>query len=380
MSRLLHSFLYSLGFGFLVLIIVGCGGSPSKSTTGTGGGSGGGTSPGANTASVCGGKGSGYNNQNGSVTGVWIQSPEPGQNESSVQVNATAYATAAITQWTVCVDGQTAYQANSAATDISQPINLTAGQHLLWATVSDAKGDSNRSEVRLIQVGPAPPASTVLPTPPANAQVLNQMQNDGTWGICSLCAAGTNTSSNYWMKGSQSQPSLSGSSREMFAGGQSWTNVLFMDTLLGTNNKTNFLWDFWVYHDPAAENHFWSSEFDFWVALGGKEFMIGSQCNFGDGYWDIWDQKANQWLHSDIRCQRMAPDQWHHIQWYMERDGNSYHYDTLVVDGASYSINRTFSPTSTSWKESMGVQWQLDESSTGVDIHEWVDNVKLTVW
>ena len=76
---------------------------------------------------------------------------------------------------------------------------MAAGQHLLYARVSDAKGDSNRSEVKLIQVGPPPPSSTVLPTPPANAQVLTQMQNDTTWGICSLCAAGTNTTGNYWM-------------------------------------------------------------------------------------------------------------------------------------------------------------------------------------
>ena len=380
MSRLLHSFLYSLGFGFLVLIIVGCGGSPSKSTTGTGGGSGGGTSPGANTASVCGGKGSGYNNQNGSVTGVWIQSPEPGQNESSVQVNATAYATAAITQWTVCVDGQTAYQANSAATDISQPINLTAGQHLLWATVSDAKGDSNRSEVRLIQVGPAPPASTVLPTPPANAQVLNQMQNDGTWGICSLCAAGTNTSSNYWMKGSQSQPSLSGSSREMFAGGQSWTNVLFMDTILGTNNSTHFLWDFYVYHDPADEPHFWSSEFDFWQVLGGKEFMIGSQCDYGDGYWATWDTEGDRWVLNGIPCPHWSPG-WHHVQWYLERiSPTQYRYDTLVFDGKAYGLNQTWTFGSSTWQDMVGVQFQLDQDTSGTPLHEWVDKVTLTMW
>jgi hypothetical protein len=33
-----------------------------------------------------------------------------------------------------------------------------------------------------------------LPTPPANAQVPSQIQNDtDNWSICSLCAAGTNT-------------------------------------------------------------------------------------------------------------------------------------------------------------------------------------------
>jgi len=108
--------------------------------------------------------------------------------------------------------------------------------------------------------------------------------------------------------------------------------------------------------------------------------MIGSQCNFGDHYWDIWDQKANKWLHSGVPCQRMEPNKWHHIQWYLERDSSSYRYNTLVVDGTAYAVNRTFSPSTTNWKNTMGVQWQLDKSSTGVDLHQWVDNVKLTMW
>ena len=140
-------------------------------------------------SSGCGGSGYGYNNGNG-ITGVWLQSPSPGQNPSNVQVNATAYGPAAVTQWTVCLDGQAVYQTNSAATSISQGIDIPTGQHLLWASASDAKGDSNRSEIALIQVGPPPPSSTVLPTPPANAQVLTEMQNDtANWSICSLCAA-----------------------------------------------------------------------------------------------------------------------------------------------------------------------------------------------
>ncbi|HEV2275060.1 MAG TPA: hypothetical protein VGR96_12895, partial [Acidobacteriaceae bacterium] len=160
-----------------------------------------------------------------------MQSPSPGQNSGNVQVNATAYGPATVAQWTVCLDGQavyqTVYQTKSAATSIAQGINIPTGQHLLWATVSDVKGDSNRSEVKLIQVGPPPPSSTVLPTPPANAQVLTEMQNDtANWSICSLCAAGTNTTGNYWMQPFQSQPSLSGSSLEMYANGPSWTNVL----------------------------------------------------------------------------------------------------------------------------------------------------------
>jgi len=220
-----------------------------------------------------------------------------------------------------------------------------------------------------------------LPTPPATAIVYDQIQNTtDNWKTCSLCAEGTNLSNNYWMAPFQTSPSKSGSSREFFIGGPKWSNALFIKTMFENSNTTHFVWDFYVNWDATSMANIWTAEFDFFQVNGGKEFMIGSQCNFGDGFWDIWDQKANKWLHSEIRCQRMEPNKWHHIQWYMERTSDTYRYDTLVVDGTSYAINRTFSPSSTTWPDETGVQWQLDKSSTGVDIHEWIDNVKLTVW
>jgi len=310
-----------------------------------------------------------------------MQSPSPGQNAGHVQVNAVAYGPATVTQWAVCLDDQTAYQSNNPASSISQGIDIPAGQHLLYARAWDAAGDSDRSEVALIQVGPPPPSSTVLPTPPANAQVLSEMQNDtAKWSICSLCAAGTNTTGNYTMTPDQSDPSLSGSSLEMYADGPSWTNVLFMDTMLGTSSNTHFLWDFSVYHDPAAENHFWSSEFDLWQVLGGKEFMIGSQCDFGDGYWATWDSQGGRWVLSGIPCPHWAPG-WHHVQWYLERiSPTQYRYDTLVLDGTPYGINQTWNYNSTTWPDMVGIQYQLDQDPSGTPLHEWVDNVTLTMW
>ena len=309
MVRLFLSFLCSFALALQILVIVGCGGSGSSSGSGTGGGSGGGTGPGGGNSpapsdnSGCTGAGSGYNNQNGAITGIWLQSPSPGQNPGHVQVNAVAFGPATVTKWTVCLDDQAAYQTTVPASSISKAIDMSTGQHLLYARAWDAQGDSNRSEVAMIQVGPPPPSSTVLPTPPANAQVLSEMQNDtANWSICSLCAAGTNTTGNYWMAPFQSQPSLSGSSREMYADGPSWTNVLFIDTDLGTSSNSHFLWDFSVYHDTADESHFWASEFDFWQVLGGKEFMIGSQCDFGDGYWSTWDSEGGRWVLNGIPC------------------------------------------------------------------------------
>ncbi|MFP5227440.1 MAG: hypothetical protein ACLGXA_07395 [Acidobacteriota bacterium] len=380
MSRLFLSLFCSFAIAFQVLLIAGCGSSVSNAASGAGTtpGSGGSASSGS---SACSGSGFGYNNQNGTITGVWLQSPAPGQSQGQVQVNATAYASDAVTRWAVCLDNHAVYQTKSDATSISQQIQVPTGQHLLWASVSDAAGDSNRSEIHLIQVGTPPPSSTVLPTPPASAQVLSEMQNDNAnWSICSLCAHGTNSGGTYWMQPDQSQPSLSGSSLEMYADGPSWTNVLFMDTILGTSSNSHFLWDFWVYHDPAAEAHFWASEFDLWQVLGGQEFMIGSQCDYGDGYWSTWDSQGNAWVLNGIPCSHWTPG-WHHIQWYNERiSATQYRYDTLVVDGKPYGLNQTWNVNPTTWPDMIGIQYQLDQDPTGTPLHEWIDKVTLTMW
>ena len=382
MYRLFPSLLCTSTIAISALVIAGCGGSPSTTNKGSGTSptSGGGTT--GNSVTVCGGPGSGYNNQNGSITGVWLQTPNPGPNPSHVDVNAVAYGPSTPAKWAVCLDDQPAYQTSTPTTSVAQGIDMTPGQHLLYARAWDAQGNSNRSEVKLIQVGPPPPSDTVLPTPPANAQVLSEIQNNtADWTICSLCAAGTNTTGNYSMKFDQAQPSMSGSSLEMYADGASWTNVLFMDTKLATtSNNSHFLWDFWVYHDPAVEAHFWSSEFDFWQVLGGKEFMIGSQCDFGDGYWSTWDSAGGRWVLNGIPCPHWSAG-WHHVQWYLERiSPTQYRYDTLVFDGTAYGLNQTWTYNATPWLDMIGVQYQLDQDPSGTPLHEWVDKVTLTMW
>ena len=223
-------------FALQVLVIAGCAGSTSKMATGSGGGN----SPSPSASSACGGSGHGYDNTSG--VSVWLQTPSPGQNPSHVQVTATANASVPITRWAVCLDDQAVYLTSNPSSSVSRGIDMSTGQHLLYARAWDANGKSNRSEVKLIPVGPRPASSTVLPTPPANAQVLKHMQNEASnWSICSICAAGTNTTGNYWMAPFQKQPSRSGSSLEMYADGPQWSNVLFMDKILGTNSDSNFL-------------------------------------------------------------------------------------------------------------------------------------------
>lgn len=59
---------------------------------------------------------------------------------------------------------------------------------------------------------------------------------------------------------------------------------------------------------------------------------------------------------------------------------DKYRYNTLVVDDHSYTVDQTYETSPTSWPDAIGVQWQLDEDSSGTSLHQWIDNVKLTMW
>jgi hypothetical protein len=109
--------------------------------------------------------------------------------------------------------------------------------------------------------------------------------------------------------------------------------------------------------------------------------MAGSQCNFGNRVWDVWNQAGGSWVATSIPCPRWSSGSWHHIQWYVTRPSTSeYKYVTLVVDGRAYSVNRTFTGSHNGWGDKVGQQFQMDLGSSGADTHEWIDKVKLSVW
>lgn len=313
--------------------------------------------------------------------GVWLQSPLPGSNPAKIQVTAVPYSSSAITTWIIYVDDAIAYQTNNTPGTLSKTLTLSNGSHLLYARAwtSDSVGTS---ATLMIQVGAPPSSSSVLPNPPPKAKVFSQMQNStANWTECSLCAEGTNDTTNYWMAPFQHTPSKSGSSLELYLDGLPWTNALFIDTMAGTSSATHFLWDFWVYQDSTTAANIWSSEFDLWQTLGGKEFMIGSQCDFGDGYWDTWDSANNRWIENGVACPRWAANTWHHVQWYVERiSSTQYRYDTLVVDGHGYGFNQAWKVNPITWPDAVGIQYQLDQGANGDPVHQWIDNVKLTTW
>ncbi len=317
---------------------------------------------------------------------VSVQSPTNGSTVGSpVTFMSSADSPNGISGWVIYVDDQNRYQVDNYSGSLTATVSISGGTHRVYIRAWDNTGAFGTSPAFTISVGSASTGgssiSSSLPTPPSTAASFSNLdQSTGNWSDCSDCAGGTYTG-NYWKAFWQSSPSLDGSSLQLFNGGSAWADVLWIKKLGQQNWASNFLWDFYVYFDSTTASRLWSAEYDLWQSVGGYEYMIGSQCVFGTGEWDTWNQVTGRWVKTSIPCPRFSPGTWHHIQWYMQRlSGNRYKYVTLVVDGKAYDVNQTYSAGWSGWDDSLGVQWQLDLDGSGADAHEWIDKAKLTIW
>lgn len=314
---------------------------------------------------------------------VSVTSPTNGsQVNSPFTLNANASSNYPITGWQVYVDGNSVYSAGR-TNSISTNINAANGNHQLVTRAWDSSG-AYGSVVEEITVngGGGGGGGGGLPTPPSWATWFYNIENMGGWNWCNSpnCAGGSGNGS-YWMAQNQSSPSRDGDSTEFFNSGV-WDNALWWLKLGANDGVRNFLWDFYIYLDDNSQHGAQAQEYDMFQFVGGYTYMMGSQCDHGNGKWDTWDSAGGHWHATSISCPTLAPDTWHHIQWYITTDTSShtYTYVTLVVDGHSTSVNTTRHAAHNGWSDNMGVQFQLDVNGSGEGYHQWIDAVTLAVW
>jgi hypothetical protein len=161
-----------------------------------------------------------------------------------------------------------------------------------------------------------------------------------------------------------------------------WANALWWQKLGSNPSVSNFVWDFDVQLDEASLTAGQALEFDVFQFLDGYNYMMGTECNYASGFWDLWDESNGHWRPTSTPCAKLQPGVWHHVQWYMQRTPGSstYTFVTVAVDGVSYPMNKTYSAKNLGWEANTGVQYQLDVNASGRGYNEWVDNVKLAVW
>jgi hypothetical protein len=232
------------------------------------------------------------------------------------------------------------------------------------------------------QSPPQPGQNAALPTPPSNATVIDHIERMSHWESCNTqdCSGGSGNGE-FWMAANQASPSLSGGSFELHNSG-AWSDALWWNKFGAYDSATNFLWDFYFQVDAASTTAAQALEFDAFQFLDGYNYMMGSQCDYGRSVWEVWDEADGKWIQTNVACPKFSPGNWHHVQWYLQRNANTaqYTFVTLVVDGTSYAINRTYSAKNLGWSANLGVQYELDVNASGQAFEAWIDQSSLTVW
>jgi hypothetical protein len=243
-------------------------------------------------------------------------------------------------------------------------------------------------------------------TPPSNATVFPQIDDSTNgWGSCTdpACSGGTASASVYWMQQNQTAPSLDGASTQFYVDGPAGSNVLFWNKLGAHDSLTHFQSDFWVHLDSNSTIIGQAFEFDTFQFVNGREYMFGTQCDYANGLWEVWNAQSGAWQNTGVRCPKFTPNVWYHITWNYHRgarlsNSKNQYYDNFkvvqydannnVVASHSYSLNLVYgsAPLPSGWNDNMGVQFQMDlNSQAGVNsnpttISEYVDKVTLTAW
>ena len=161
-----------------------------------------------------------------------------------------------------------------------------------------------------------------------------------------------------------------------------WGDALWWLKFGAHDTASNFLSDLYFQVDGNSLTNAQALEFDVFQSIGGYNYMMGTQCDYGVSLWDVWDELDGAWVHTDVSCPKFSPGVWHHIQVYTTRTATAqtYTFVTLVVDGTAYSLGNSYSAKNVGWADNLGVQYQLDVNATWAGYNMWVDNSTLTVW
>jgi hypothetical protein len=320
---------------------------------------------------------------------VTVALAAPAANSSvgtTFSLQASASSSHPIVGWHAYIDSSSVYYAGATA-NINTNLNVGAGTHTIVVRAWDSTGAYGDKTVTFTAASgspaPTPIPTNGLPTPPSTAKVFNNIEQMGSgWVPCGDPAcAGCSGNGNYWQALFQTSPSMDGSSMELYRDG-AWGNALWHHKMGPINSVTNFLSDFYFYLDNNSLKGTQALEYEAFQFVGGYNYMMGSQCDYGLGVFDTWSEASGRWLPTNIPCPKFAPNTWHHIQWYItvNHANHSYTYRTLVVDGHVYNLNQTQYAKYLAWGDNLGAQWQLDDNASGIGYHEWIDKAKLTVW
>lgn len=282
----------------------------------------------------------------------------------------------------VYVDDGIAFQSASAQIDARLP--LPAGAHTLVVQAWDQDGNSFKSAPLhvVVQSTAAPatpaPAPAPPPAPSAPAPTIGQIQTQGGWDDCDVCAgeAGNGPHTAHGMQRGISSPSLSGASTRFDIGGTGWGAALFWLELGSHDDAQNLRYDLDFYIDSTSSAQ--ALEFDVNQTANGNKYIFGTECDFRNtGTWRVWNGPAHTWASTGVGCPMPDAGTWHHLTWEFQRSGGQAHFVAVTLDGNRHDVGMAFDGLGQSGS-GLDVAFQADLNASGGNVSVWLDNVGLS--
>ena len=195
--------------------------------------------------------------------------------------------------------------------------------------------------------------------------------DDNTWTACSGCAAATN--------GIVSPALDAGSTRFDFTSTTPFATQKWTQALTNTFSSTPQLaYDFWAYvTDPTSPQ---ALNFKADQIVSGLEYPFMMECDFKNTrLWRVWNPvSGGSWVNTSIGCSAFTANSWNHFVIHVERTtGNQLHYQDIVINGTTYTINLLENSISNNSANSMTVDVELVGDGTPHTYSLWVDQMRL---
>jgi hypothetical protein len=329
------------------------------------------------------------------AAGVSVTSPTGSTSASPVHFVASgsspACAKGVAAMGVYTAPGVLAYVANGSKLDTN--LGMAEGSYQVVVQQWDNCGSAAKSYLKLSVSGST--ASS------GGGKTFSNLQKGGGWtgyallppsfGICSGCTPNSAQAKWSWVQNVGS-PSLDGAATKASYGGGStrWADILWNNHLIGDfssqglpdRSRTlvaslhNFTYDvyFWISNTSDSQ----ALEFDINQFFGGKSYIWGHECRIDGGHeWDTWSNPKQHWVPSGVACKPVS-NAWNHLTINVQRTSNGQLlFHTITLNGKTATLNRTDSPTASSWY-GITVNYQMDSDYSITPYPVYLDKLTFT--
>jgi hypothetical protein len=308
-----------------------------------------------------------------------IISPNGGSATSPVHVVANFSNTAPIDSITVSVDGSSTLSQTEAVTPLDVSIPMSAGNHVITVTAVQSDGlqltDSRSVDVTSSSTASTPTTLAASGSSTSGTKTYSHIERMSGWytypdqgnPVCSSKPTLVST------------PSLDGTSGKFYLGPKGQYNNCLWPILLGSSTTaTHFTLDtHYQLSNPSVSQ---GVEFSSNKHIGSKWYKFSVQCSYNKGVFSVWDTAGAKWSATSIPCKRPKLGSWDHLTVNTQISNGKAVFQSLTFNGTTYTINKSFYPSTQSSSYSYGVHFQMDGNQAGNSYYAYIDNLQYTLW